>query len=88
MGFAWGTERTRRSTEGFEKEAFGGLSIACRTQEKCERVSFRIHCARERRPDFLDVDGRLIHFPRIIAGFQVRPTAFFQLWSIVLDEST
>src|SRR5690349_23613805 len=64
---------------------FGGLGIACRTQEKLQRVAFRIDRAVEIHPGFFDVDGRLIDSPRIIAGFQVRPATFFQFWSISLD---
>jgi hypothetical protein len=67
-----------------EEEAFGGLGIPCRTQEKLQRVPLRIDRPVEVHPGFSDFDVGFIHFPGIVAGFQVRPTAFVELWGVSL----
>src|ERR1700730_10690960 len=69
------------------EKAFGRVGIAGWTQKKLERVPLRIHCHVKIRPDFLHFDGRLVHFPGVVAGFQMRPTAFFNLRGILLNES-
>ena len=74
-----------RGVQGFAKEALGRLGIAGWTQEKFERVSLSIHCPIEIDPDFLDVDGRLIHFPGVVAGFQMGAAVLVQFGCILLD---
>jgi hypothetical protein len=32
-------------------------------------------------------DGGLVYSPGVVAGLEVRPTAFVQFWGIALDES-
>ena len=66
------------------REAFGGLSIACRAQELLERVAVRIDRAVEVPPRSFDLDGGFIHAPGVIRSFEVRPAAFVELWSILL----
>jgi hypothetical protein len=71
----------------FEEEAFGGLGIPRRAQEKLERIPLGIHCSVEIHPDFLHFNVRLIHFPGVVAGFQTRSASFVELWAIVLDST-
>ena len=37
-----------------------------------------IHCTIEVHPRFLDLDGGFVHFPRVIAGCEMWPTALLQ----------
>ncbi len=69
----------------FAEETFGGLGIPRRTQEKLDRVPFGIDRSVQVHPGFADFDVRLIHFPGVVAGLQMRSTALLQLWSIALD---
>src|SRR6266566_7423871 len=71
----------------FHKEALGRLGIACRAQEKRERVPIGIDGPIEIHPGCADFDGRLIHSPGIVAGFEVRSTALFELRSIAASPS-
>jgi len=73
--------------QGFLKEAFGGLGIPCRTQEKLERVPLRIDRPGEVHPDVLHFDGGLLLSPGVVTGFEMRPRALVQFWGRVLDES-
>jgi hypothetical protein len=68
----------------FEKEAFGGFAIACRTQEQLERVAKGSDCPLEIPPGFLQLHLGLIHSPSIMAGLEMRPRAFVELWGRVL----
>src|SRR5258708_29313954 len=77
--------RVDGGTERFREETLRGLGIALRTQEELNRVSLRIHRPVEIRPNFPDFDVRLVHFPGIGAGFEMRTTALLQLWSRALD---
>jgi hypothetical protein len=76
--------RTSHRVQRFLKEAFGGLGIACRTQEKLEGVAFRVDGPVEIHPFFSDFDVGLVDFPGIVAGFEVRPAAFVQFRSVAL----
>ncbi len=76
--------RTSRGSQRFEEEAFGGLGIARRAQEKLQGVAFRVDGPVEVHPGFFDFDVRLVHFPRVVACFQMRPTALFEFWGIAL----
>jgi len=69
----------------FAEKAFGRLGIAGWAQKKLERVPLRIHRPVKIRPDFFHFDVGLVHFPGVVAGFQMRPTAFFNLWGILLN---
>ena len=71
----------------FAEKAFGRLGIAGWTQKKLERVPLRIHCPVKIRPDVLHFDGRLVHFPGVAAGFEMRSAALLQFWGILLNES-
>ena len=66
------------------KKYAGRFGIACRAQEKLERVAFRIDRSVEVRPHFLDFDVGFIHAPGVIARFEVRSRALLQLWGVVL----
>ena len=63
----------------FYKEAFGGLSVACRAQEKLERVAFRVDGSVEVRPRSFDFDVGFIDTPGVIGGFEVRPASLLQV---------
>ena len=76
--------RTPRGVQGFDEEAFGCLGIPPRAEQKLEGVPLTIDGPLEIQPDFLHFNGRLIHSPRIVAGFEVRPTAFVELRGITL----
>jgi hypothetical protein len=65
----------------------GRLGIPCRAEENEELVAFRVDSLVEIHPGVLDLDGRLIHSPGIVTGVEVRPTAFFEIWSLALHES-
>lgn len=69
----------------FLKEAFGGLGISRRTQEKLQGIAFGIDGTVEIPPGFLDFDVRFIHFPRVVAGFEMWSASFVELGGIVLD---
>ena len=62
----------------FDEEAFGGLGIACRAQEKLKRVAFRVDGSVEGCPPSFDLDGGFIDAPGVIGGFEVRPAALLQ----------
>ena len=68
--------------QGFDEEAFGRLGSPCRTQEKLEGVPFRVDGPVKVHPGFTDFNRRFIHFPGVIAGFQMRLTSFVQFRSI------
>jgi hypothetical protein len=70
--------------QGFDEEAFGRLGIPCWTQEKLEGVTFRVDGPVKIHPGFANLGIRFIHFPGVIAGFQMRPTSFVQFRSIPL----
>jgi hypothetical protein len=70
--------------ERFQEKICGRLGIARRTQEKLECVSLRVDGSVEVEPGFPDFDVRLIHFPGVVAGFEVRLTAFLQFGSVAL----
>jgi len=72
----------------FKEEAFGGLGIPRRTQEKLQGVALRVDGSVEVHPGFADFDIGFIHFPGIGAGFEMRSAAFVELWGIVLDPPT
>src|SRR5260221_9727608 len=69
----------------FHQEAFGGLGISRRAQEKLERVPFGIDGSVQVHPDFLHLDVRLIHSPGVIGGFEMRSTALVEFRGIPLD---
>ncbi len=66
------------------REAFGGLGIARRAQEKLERGAFRIDRSVEVRPRSFDLDVGFINAPGVIGGFEVRSTSFLQFGSVAL----
>jgi len=69
----------------FLKEAFGGLGISRRTQEKLQGIAFGIDDPVEIQPGFLDFDVGFIDFPRVVAGFEMCSASLVELWGIVLD---
>jgi len=78
------SNETGSGLECFDKEAFGGLGIARRAQEKLERVAFRVNGSVEVRPRSFDLDVGFIDAPGVSGGFEVRPAAFLQFGGIVL----
>src|SRR5450432_3327723 len=68
----------------FQEEMFRCLGIACRTQEKFERVPLGIDGSIKIHPHFFDLDRRLVHFPRVVARFQMWSTTLVEFWSIPL----
>jgi hypothetical protein len=69
----------------FQEETCGRLGIARRTQEKLECVPLRIHSPVEVKPDLLDFNIRLIHFPGVVAGFEMRSATLLQFGGILLN---
>ena len=68
----------------FDEAVCGRLGVPGGTEQKLERVAFRIDGPVEIRPGFLYFDGGLIYSLGIVVGFEVRPTAFFELWGALL----
>ena len=66
------------------REAFGGLGVPCRAQEKLERVAFGVDGSVEVRPRSFDFDVGFIDAPGVIGGFEVRPASFLQFGCIAL----
>lgn len=66
-------------------KALGGLCIPSWTQKNLHGVPLRGDGPVEIDPDFFDFDGRLIHTPGVVAGFQIRSRALFQFRSVILD---
>jgi hypothetical protein len=66
------------------REVCGDLNVPGGTEQKLEGVACRIHGPVEIHSDLLDFDGGLIHSPGIAACFEVRPTAFVELWGVSL----
>jgi hypothetical protein len=69
------------------RKAFGRLGIPGGTEEKFQRIAFRVDGPVAEHPGFSDFDVRLVDFPRVVARFQMRPRAFVEFRGIVLDES-
>jgi hypothetical protein len=69
------------------EKAFGGFCISGRTQEKLERVSWRIHGALEVHPHVLHLHIGLIDAPGIGRGLQMRRASLLQFGCVVLHES-
>lgn len=76
-----------REVQGFEKETFGRFCITCWIQEKLSCVALRVDCSIEVDPLFFYLDGGLIHFPGVVAGFEVRPTALLQFRGVALHSA-
>ncbi len=67
------------------REAFGGLGIPRRTQEKLQGVPLRVNGPVEIHPGFADFDVRLVDFPGVGEGFHMRSASFVQFRGIALD---
>jgi len=83
----WTSLRSRTSSgvQRFDEEAFGGLGIAPRTQEKLQGVALRVDSTIVVHPGFSDFDGGLIHFPGVSEGFQMRSASLLQFGGIALN---
>ena len=68
-----------------DEKAFGRLGIPGGTEEKFQRIAFRVDSPVEVHPGFSDFDVGLVDFPRVVASFQMRPRAFVEFRGIGLD---
>ena len=67
------------------REAFGRLGFPRRAQEKLQGVALRVDRPIQIHPGFADFDVRFVDSPGSVAGFEVRPAPFVELWGIALD---
>ena len=87
LGWTSLRRRTDRGVQRFDEEAYGRRGVPGGTEQKLERVAFRIDGPGDIHPGFLYFDVGLIHSPGIVASFEVRPTAFFGLWGVSLRKA-
>ncbi len=72
----------------FDEKAFGRLGIPGGTEEKFQRIAFRVDGPVEVHPGFPDFDVRLVDFPRVVACFQMRPRTFVEFRGKVLGAAS